>query len=109
MNQKTLTDLYDEVHIAKHHQMLDAIHYFNYNREYNNYYVPEEQKLDVLSLEFKYDCNIEKVKAMESQAIARALRIGQKSKVSIVRFITKGTVEEEHFNKNRYDMSILQN
>ena len=64
MNQKTLTDLYDEVHSAKHHQMLDAIHYFNYNREYNNYYVPEEQKLDVLSLEFKYDCNIEKVKAV---------------------------------------------
>jgi len=53
--------------------------------------------------------NIEKVKAMEIQAIARSLRIGQLKPVKIVRFITKGTVEEEHFNKNRYDMSILQN
>ena len=62
----------------------------------------------ILMIDVLFD-NIEKVKAMESQAIARALRIGQKSKVSIVRFITKGTVEEEHFNKNRYDMNILQN
>ena len=53
--------------------------------------------------------NIEKVKAMEIQAIARSLRIGQIKPVKVVRFITKGTVEEEHFNKNRYDMSILQN
>jgi len=62
----------------------------------------------VLMCDVLYD-NIEKVKAMEAQAIARALRIGQSKPVKIIRFITKGTVEEEHFNKNRYDMSILQN
>ena len=53
--------------------------------------------------------NIEKVKAMESQAIARSLRIGQSRPVKVVRFITTNTVESEYFNKNRYDMSILQN
>jgi len=62
----------------------------------------------ILMCDVLYD-NIEKVKAMESQAIARALRIGQSRPVQVVRFITKGTVEEEHFNSNRYDMSILQN
>ena len=62
----------------------------------------------VLMCDVLYD-NIEKVKAMEIQAIARSLRIGQIKPVKVVRFITKGTVEEEHFNKNRYDMSILQN
>ena len=62
----------------------------------------------IIFIDVLYD-NIEKVKAMESQAIARALRIGQSKPVKIIRFITKGTVEEEHFNKNRYDMSILQN
>ena len=53
--------------------------------------------------------NIEKVKAMESQAIARSLRIGQLRPVKVVRFITTNTVESEYFNQNRYDMSILQN
>lgn len=62
IKQKTLTDLYDEVESAKQHQMLHAIHYFNYNRDCNDSYVPGVQKLDVLSLEFKYDCDIEKVK-----------------------------------------------
>jgi SNF2 family DNA or RNA helicase len=62
----------------------------------------------VLMCDVLFD-NIEKVKAIESQAIARALRIGQCKPVHVVRFITKGTVEEEHFIKNRYDMSILQN
>ena len=62
----------------------------------------------IIFVDVLYD-NIERVKAMESQAVARALRIGQSRPVKIVRFVTKGTVEEEHFNKNRYDMSILQN
>jgi SNF2 family DNA or RNA helicase len=53
--------------------------------------------------------NIEKIKAMEAQAIARSLRIGQSRPVTVVRFITTNTVESEYFNKNRYDMSILQN
>jgi SNF2 family DNA or RNA helicase len=52
--------------------------------------------------------DVDKVKAMESQAIGRAVRLGQKLGVKVVRFITKGTVEEEHFNKTRYDMNTLQ-
>jgi len=53
--------------------------------------------------------NIEKVKAVEAQAIGRSVRLGQKLPVTVVRFVTKGTVEEECFNKNRYDLNILQN
>ena len=49
------------------------------------------------------------VKAIETQAIGRAVRLGQKKPVTVVRFITKDTVEEEHFNLNRYDINILQN
>jgi SNF2 family DNA or RNA helicase len=62
----------------------------------------------VVMCDVLYD-NIEKVKAMESQIIGRAVRLGQKLPVKLVRFVTKGTVEEEHFNKNRYDINILQN
>ena len=47
-------------------------------------------------------------KSIETQAIGRAVRLGQKLPVKIVRFITKGTVEEEHFNNNRYDINTLQ-
>jgi SNF2 family DNA or RNA helicase len=52
--------------------------------------------------------NCETVKAIETQAIGRAVRLGQKLPVKIIRFITKGTVEEEHFNKNKYDINSLQ-
>ena len=62
----------------------------------------------IVMIDVLYD-NIEKVKAMESQAIGRAVRLGQKLPVKVVRFITRGTVEEDHFNTNRYDLSILQN
>jgi len=48
------------------------------------------------------------VKATEQQAIGRAVRLGQKLPVKVVRFITRGTIEEEHFIKNRYDMNTLQ-
>lgn len=48
------------------------------------------------------------VKATEAQAIGRAVRLGQKLPVKVVRFITQGTIEEEHFTKNRYDMNLLQ-
>ena len=34
---------------------------------------------------------------MESQAIGRAVRLGQKKQVTVVRFITKKTVEEVSF------------
>ena len=51
----------------------------------------------------------EQTKAIEFQAIGRAIRLGQCLPVKIVRFITKGTIEEEHFNKNKYDINIFQN
>jgi len=43
-------------------------------------------------------------KDIESQAIGRAVRIGQKKSVVIKRFIMKDTVEEEYYNKNKYDI-----
>ena len=51
----------------------------------------------------------EQTKAIESQGIGRILRIGQKKNTKIVRFITKGTIEEEHYNNTKYDINILQN
>jgi len=52
--------------------------------------------------------NLEHVKATEAQAIGRAVRLGQKLPVKAVRFITRGTIEDEHFQRNRYDMNTLQ-
>jgi SNF2 family DNA or RNA helicase len=49
------------------------------------------------------------IKAIEAQAIGRAVRLGQKLPVKIVRFITRNTVEQEYFEKYRYDINILQN
>jgi SNF2 family DNA or RNA helicase len=51
---------------------------------------------------------MEEVKAIEAQAIGRAVRLGQTLPVKVVRFITRGTIEDEHFTKNRYDMNTLQ-
>ena len=42
----------------------------------------------------------EEIKSIESQAIARACRIGQKEKVSIIRILIKDTIEEEIYNRN---------
>ena len=50
----------------------------------------------------------EHVKATEAQAIGRAVRLGQKLPVKVVRFITRGTIEDEHFQRHRYDMNLLQ-
>ena len=50
----------------------------------------------------------EHVKATEAQAIGRAVRLGQKLPVKVVRFITRGTIEDEYFQRNRYDMNSLQ-
>jgi SWI/SNF-related matrix-associated actin-dependent regulator 1 of chromatin subfamily A len=52
--------------------------------------------------------DLEHVKATEIQAIGRAVRLGQKLPVKVVRFITRGTIEEEHYRKNQYDMNTLQ-
>jgi SNF2 family DNA or RNA helicase len=51
----------------------------------------------------------EQTKAIEFQAIGRAIRLGQSLSVKIVRFITKGTIEEEHYNNTKYDINIFQN
>jgi SNF2 family DNA or RNA helicase len=51
---------------------------------------------------------LQQVKAIEQQIIGRAVRLGQKLPVKIVRFITRGTIEDEHFQRNRYDMNTLQ-
>ena len=45
---------------------------------------------------------------VESQAIGRAVRLGQKKPVTVTRFITKDTVEEDFYNKNKYDIKQLQ-
>lgn len=50
----------------------------------------------------------QKVMAIEHQAIGRAVRLGQKLPVKVVRFITQNTVEFEHFEKNKYNISALQ-
>ena len=48
------------------------------------------------------------VKAIEAQAIGRAVRLGQKLPVKVVRFITKDTIEAEHYERNKYDMNSIQ-
>ena len=45
------------------------------------------------------DHSEDEVRAIESQAIARACRIGQEKKVKVIRILTKNTIEEEIFNK----------
>jgi SNF2 family DNA or RNA helicase len=42
----------------------------------------------------------EEINTIESQAIARACRIGQKEKVSIIRFLIEDTIEEEIYKNN---------
>jgi len=49
----------------------------------------------------------EVTKDIESQAIGRAVRIGQKKPVVVKRLIMKDTVEEEIYNRNKYDMTDL--
>ena len=38
------------------------------------------------------------VKAMEDQAIGRAVRLGQENQVNVIKLIIKDTIEEEIFN-----------
>ena len=52
--------------------------------------------------------NAQTTKDIESQAIGRAVRIGQKKPVTVKRMIMKNTIEEDLYNKNKYDMMDLQ-
>lgn len=50
------------------------------------------------------DMTKKKIIDIETQAIGRSVRLGQKKSVKVVRFITRNTIEEEIFNNNRYDL-----
>ena len=52
--------------------------------------------------------NAETTKDIESQAIGRAVRIGQKKPVTVKRILMKNTIEEDIYLKNKYDMMDLQ-
>jgi len=45
------------------------------------------------------NASTEEIKSIESQAIARACRIGQKQKVQIIRILLEDTIEQEIYNK----------
>lgn len=47
-------------------------------------------------------------KDVECQAIGRAVRLGQQKPVKVVRLITKNTIEEEYYRKNKYDIATIQ-
>ena len=50
----------------------------------------------------------EKTKDIETQAIGRAVRLGQKKPVIIKRLIMEDTIESSYYQKNKYDMKDLQ-
>ena len=45
---------------------------------------------------------------IETQAIGRAVRLGQSKSVVVKRLIMSNTVEDEYYNKNKYDIMELQ-
>jgi SNF2 family DNA or RNA helicase len=47
------------------------------------------------------DASKESIKAIESQAIGRAVRLGQKQQIEVIRILCKDTIEEEIYN-NKY-------
>jgi hypothetical protein len=49
-----------------------------------------------------------KSKDIETQAIGRSVRLGQKRPVKLIRFVTKNTIEEETFLSNRYNIKDIQ-
>ena len=61
------------------------------------------------------DSSHEKIKAIEGQAIGRACRLGQKNKIKVMRILTKGTIEEEIYQKyysqniDKIDRTVYEN
>ena len=47
-------------------------------------------------------------KQVETQAIGRAVRLGQRKPVKVVRLITQDTIESETYGKNKYDIMTIQ-
>ena len=47
-------------------------------------------------------------KQVETQAIGRAVRLGQRKPVKVVRLITQDTIESETYDKNKYDIMSIQ-
>jgi hypothetical protein len=45
---------------------------------------------------------------VEAQAIGRSVRLGQNKPVKLIRLITKNTIEEDTYNKNKYDIKDIQ-
>lgn len=58
--------------------------------------------VDVLNMD------ADRTKEVESQIIGRAVRLGQKRPVKVVRLVTQDTVESQFFDANRYDISTIQ-
>jgi SNF2 family DNA or RNA helicase len=54
--------------------------------------------IDVLNMDKERTIDI------ETQAIGRAVRLGQKKNVRVVRFITRNTIEETKYLANKYDL-----
>lgn len=50
----------------------------------------------------------DRVKDIETQAIGRAVRLGQKKAVTVTRLITKNTIESEWHERNKYDILEMQ-
>ena len=58
--------------------------------------------VDVLNM------SAEQSKQVETQAIGRAVRLGQRKPVKVVRLITQDTIESETYGKNKYDIMSIQ-
>ena len=55
--------------------------------------------VDVLNM------NKQTTREVETQAIGRAVRLGQKKPVKIIRLITQNTIESEYYEKNKYSLT----
>ncbi len=58
--------------------------------------------VDVLNM------SADQTKQVETQAIGRAVRLGQRKPVKVVRLITQETIESETYEKNKYDIKSIQ-